>query len=55
MNEKEEFDKLERIIKKKEAASRNLTKDNEKAGKPVSNRRKVEPDEPSPQSPMTTC
>ena len=45
--------KLERFIEEKEAAARNLTENNEKAEEPASKRRKVEPEEPSPQSPMT--
>ena len=53
LNEKEELKNLERFIKEKEAAVRTLRKDNEKTEEPAFKRRKLEPDEPPPQSPMT--
>ena len=46
LNEQEVLEKLERFIKEKEAAARNLTKDNEKAEESVFKSRKVEPEEP---------
>ena len=53
LKEKEELVKLEKFIKEKEAAARNITENNEKAAEePASKRRKVEPEE-EPQSPMT--
>ena len=53
LNEKEELEKLQKFIKEKETAGRNLAKNNEQAEEPAYKRRKVEPEEPSPQSPMT--
>ena len=53
LKEKNELEKLERFIKEKEAAARNILKNNEKAEQPAFKKRKVEPPEPSTQSPMT--
>jgi hypothetical protein len=53
LNEKEELEKLQKFIKEKETAARNLAKNNVQAEEPAYKRRKVEPEEPSPQSPMT--
>jgi hypothetical protein len=53
LKEKDELEKLERFIKEKEAAARNIQQSNEKAEQPAFKKSKVEPTEASTQSSIT--